>query len=121
MSGIIYHTCSVCGSEMYPQLGPKSNGDTITEFIIEPCKKCKQSQRSNEVEPVKNRTDDPSNFKAGDIIRVKSDVGSMFGRIGVVIKPDGFDYLIDFGNCKDSFFSGCIERYSPLSNKSSLF
>lgn len=40
MSGIIYHTCTVCGCEMYPKLGLKSNGDTITEFMMEPCKNC---------------------------------------------------------------------------------
>jgi len=40
MSGTIYHTCSVCGSEMYPKIGGRSNGDTITEFVMVPCKIC---------------------------------------------------------------------------------
>ena len=47
MSGTIFFKCKECGGELFSEYGNKSNGDTITEFIIP---KCRCNELSNILE-----------------------------------------------------------------------
>ena len=47
MSGIIELKCKNCGSDLYADLGERTNGDTITEFIIPVCSCAKRSDNSD--------------------------------------------------------------------------
>ena len=51
-----------------------------------------------------------SDFKKGEIVKCISSIGGDKNKFGVIVgpRPNGFDWIVDFGDHTDFFFSGCL-------------
>ncbi len=75
---IHYHKCKNCGKDIFCELGPNSNGDTIVEYLVPLCECNSQAEESQNSTPNKQMPKSLCDSCVSDCILEDLELGNEF-------------------------------------------